>query len=102
MKYAIEKGPRGGQYYIDNTGKKHYIKRTNKKFIEVKETTKEDNSPSCETNNEKYIGRFSVYNEKDELVDDFKEWTWASSEAEALAEFRRRYPNIIDITVTRG
>lgn len=101
MKYAIEKGPRGGQYYIDNTGKKHYIKRTNKKFIEVKETKKEENS-SCETNNEKYIGRFSVYNEKDELVDDFKEWTWASSESEALAEFRRRYPNIIDITVTRG
>ena len=101
MKYAIEKGPRGGQYYIDNTGKKHYIKRTNKKFIEVKEAKKEDN-PSCETCNEKYIGRFSVYNEKDELVDDFKEWTWASSEAEALAEFHKRYPNIVDITVTRG
>ena len=33
-KFKIEVGPRGGQYYVDQNGEKHYIKKTNRKFVE--------------------------------------------------------------------
>ena len=33
-KFKIEVGPRGGQYYVDQNGEKHYVKKTNRKFVE--------------------------------------------------------------------
>jgi hypothetical protein len=110
MKFKVEKGPRGGQFYIDETGKKHYIKKTTKKYVERTVLT------SANTINEKvkktvpvqqpivkrYTANYVVRDpESQEMIDDFNEWCDAYSKEEAMSEFKKRYPKIDDITIIK-
>lgn len=76
----IKTGPRGGKYWIDDNGKKHYVtsKKTKRsKKVEPKERV--------------YICYFRQLDEDGEMVDDFKEWTKAYSEQEARAYFEHEH-----------
>ena len=73
-------GPRGGKYWIDDNGKKHYV--TSKK------TTKTSKKEPKEST---YICYFRQLDEDGEVVDDFKEWTTAYSEQEARAYFEHEH-----------
>ena len=133
-KFKIEVGPRGGQYYVDQNGEKHYVKKTNRKFVErevedknvevefemdpefekelnpeteeVVETQEEvkEEAPAetVESTKKRYIASFVVRDPStNEMIDDFKEWCDAESEAEAMSEFKSRYPKISDITIIK-
>lgn len=71
----IKTGPRGGKYWIDESGKKHYLSNKDKKISKT--------SPKEKT----YICYFIQRDENGEMVDDFKEWTKAYSEREAREYF---------------
>lgn len=75
-------GPRGGKYWLDENGKKHYVisKKTTKKKTSKKE-------PKEST----YICYFIQRDENGEMVDDFKEWTKAYSEQEARDYFEHEH-----------
>jgi len=131
-KFKIEVGPRGGQYYVDQNGEKHYVKKTNRKFVErevednnvdvefemdpefekelnpeteeVVDTQEEvkDEAPAetAKSTTKRYTASFVVRDPStNEMIDDFKEWCDAESEAEAMSEFKSRYPKISDITI---
>ena len=131
-KFKVEVGPRGGQYYVDQNGEKHYIKKTNRKFVErevedknvevefemdpefekelnpeteeVAETQEEakEEAPAetVKSTTKRYTASFVVRDPStNEMIDDFKEWCDAESEAEAMSEFKSRYPKISDITI---
>ena len=133
-KFKIEVGPRGGQYYVDQNGEKHYVKKTNRKFVEREvedknvevefemdpefekelnpeteetvETQEEikDEAPAetVKSTTKRYIANFVVRDPStNEMIDDFNEWCDADSEAEAMSEFKSRYPKISDITITK-
>ena len=133
-KFKIEVGPRGGQYYVDQNGEKHYVKKTNRKFVErevedknvevefemdpefekelnpeteeVVETQEEvkDEAPAetVKSTTKRYTANFVVRDPStNEMIDDFKEWCDAESEAEAMSEFKSRYPKISDITIIK-
>lgn len=80
MDKTLFKGPRGGTYWLDDEGKKHYVK--GKQAI----VKKEDKSKM-----KTYICYYNVYNKEGELVDDFKEWCKETSKHDAEIEFRNRY-----------
>lgn len=83
--YGIHKGSRGGRYWIDDNGKKHYLKTPDKK-----KSPKENNSAKKvqEPKLKRYIAYFYEIDVKTgERVDDFKEWTEAYSEEEAREYF---------------
>jgi hypothetical protein len=42
----------------------------------------------------KYICYFEKYNDRGELVDDFKEWGTANTRDEAREMFQERYPKL--------
>ena len=87
MNKTLIKGPRGGTYWIDDNGKKHYVK--DKKVVtSTKKSTKKEQVS-------KYYCYYNQYNENGELVDDFKEWCSATSLNEARTEFKNRYWNEI-------
>ena len=77
---TLFKGPRGGTYWIDDNGKKHYVK--GKQAILTKEE---------KVKLKTYICYYNVYNKEGELIDDFKEWTKETSKLDAEIEFRNRY-----------
>ena len=80
MDKTLFKGPRGGTYWLDDEGKKHYVK--GKQVI-----VKKEDKPKMRT----YICYYNVYNKEGELVDDFKEWCKETSKHDAEIEFRNRY-----------
>ena len=74
-------GPRGGTYWLDDKGVKHYVKGK-------KETPKPKvKTPEVKT----YICYYKVVDENGYYVDDFKEWCKATSKLDAETEFRDRY-----------
>ena len=77
---TLFKGPRGGTYWLDDKGKKHYVQ--GKQAI-----VKKEDKPKMKT----YICYYNVYNKEGELVDDFKEWCKETSKHDAEIEFRNRY-----------
>lgn len=93
--FKILTGPRGGQYYIDETGKKHYVKKSAIKKSPSKYKVQKP-AKFTEPKLKRYVCYYAQY-ENDEMVDDFKEWCDAYSVNEARSEFEARYshnPNI--------
>lgn len=80
-------GPRGGKYWLDENGKKHYV--TSKKTTKKKASKKE---PQERT----YICYFRQLDEDGEIVDDFKEWTKAYDIEEARAHFEHEHWRALD------
>lgn len=87
--YEVLVGARGGKYFIDDKGKKHYLKSDNPKPRKKKEEKK----PVVERKLMDYTVWINVRNDDYELINDFKEWTPAYSEEEALEYFRDEHPD---------
>lgn len=83
--YGIHMGSRGGRYWIDDNGKKHYIKSETSK----QESNKIDKQPKEIPKLKRWIGRFSEDIGGDH--DGFSEWCEAYIEQEAIEEFKDRY-----------
>lgn len=85
VKHTCVKGPRGGYYYIDDNGKKKYIKDT--KPTKTKSSGnfsfKKEEAPKPKH----YTAWIDVRDENGELVDDYKLWCNAFSEDEARTHF---------------
>lgn len=77
-------GSRGGKYWLDDKGKKHYVSQK-KKAVTKTPTVKQVNTRKT------YIGYYYVLDSDGYRVDDFKEWCDAYSAQEAEEEFRDRY-----------
>lgn len=90
--YGIHTGSRGGRYWVDDNGKKHYLPQTSKQKEESKrEAKKVTESPKLK----KWIGRFTEDIGGDH--DTFSEWCEAYTREEAEEYFRdncRHNPNI--------
>lgn len=89
--YGIHTGSRGGRYWIDNNGKKHYLKSETPK----RESKKIDKQPKEMPKLRRWVGRFRQDFEDD--YDDFSEWCEAYTKQEAIEEFEDRYrhnPNV--------
>ena len=96
MEHTLIQGPRGGFYWLDENGAKHYISGKAKKVAKAAKSGKTKNvKPAIKPSvvKRRYTGWFNVYNENGELIDDFKEWTVAASWDEALRIFRHGYPD---------
>ena len=96
MEHTLIQGPRGGFYWLDENGAKHYISGKAKKAAKAAKSGKTKNvKPAVKPSivKRRYTGWFNVYNENGELIDDFKEWTDATSWDEALRKFRHDYPD---------
>ena len=96
MEHTLIQGPRGGFYWLDENGAKHYISGKAKKVAKAAKSGKTKNvKPTVKPSvvKRRYTGWFNVYNENGELIDDFKEWTVAASWDEALRIFRHGYPD---------
>ena len=96
MEHTLIQGPRGGLYWLDENGAKHYISGKAKKVAKAAKSGKTKNvKPAVKPSvvKRRYTGWFNVYNENGELIDDFKEWTVAASWDEALRIFRHGYPD---------
>ena len=96
MEHTLIQGPRGGFYWLDENGAKHYISGKAKKVAKAAKSGKTKNvKPAVKPSvvKRRYTGWFNVYNENGELIDDFKEWTVAASWDEALRIFRHGYPD---------
>ena len=96
MEHTLIQGPRGGFYWLDENGAKHYISGKAKKVAKATKSGKTKNvKPAVKPSvvKRRYTGWFNVYNENGELIDDFKEWTDAISWDEALRKFRHDYPD---------
>ena len=96
MEHTLIQGPRGGFYWLDENGVKHYISGKAKKVAKAAKSGKTKNvKPAVKLSvvKRRYTGWFNVYNENGELIDDFKEWTDAISWDEALRKFRHDYPD---------
>ena len=96
MEHTLIQGPRGGFYWLDENGAKHYISGKAKKVAKAAKSGKTKNvKPAVKPSvvKRRYTGWFNVYNENGELIDDFKEWTVAASWDEALRIFRHDYPD---------
>lgn len=86
--YGIHTGSRGGRYWIDDNGKKHYLKSETskpKKEESKKEVKKVTELPKLK----RWIGRFTEDIGGDH--DGFSEWCEAYTESEAREEFKDRY-----------
>ena len=77
---TLFKGPRGGTYWLDDEGKKHYVK--GKQAI-----VKKEDKPKMKT----YICYYNVLDKDGYYIDDFKEWCKETSKHDAEIEFRNRY-----------
>lgn len=103
MEHTLIQGPRGGFYWLDENGAKHYVSGKAKKAAKAAKSGKTNSKnvkPVVKTVTPKpspikkcYTGWFDVYNEDGEQIDDFKEWTIAESWEEALRNFRHDYPD---------
>lgn len=86
--YGIHTGSRGGRYWIDDNGKKHYLPQTSKQKEEPKkESPKKPIKEEPEL--KRWIGRFTEDIGGDH--DTFSEWCEAYTEYEAREEFKDRY-----------
>lgn len=83
--YGIHMGSRGGRYWIDDNGKKHYIKSETSK----RESKKIDKQPKDIPKLKRWIGRFSEDIGRDH--DGFSEWCEAYTKQEAIEEFKDRH-----------
>lgn len=83
--YGIHMGSRGGRYWIDDNGKKHYIKSETSK----RESKKIDKQPKEIPKLKRWIGRFSEDIGGDH--DGFSEWCEAYTKQEAIEEFKDRH-----------
>ena len=72
-------GPKGGQYWIDESGKKHYVKAKKNKNIKPLKM-------------KRYTACITVY-KNGEYYDDFNEWRDAYCKEGAIEKFREDYPN---------
>lgn len=103
--YEVQTGPRGGLFFIDDNGKRHSVKsdKPKKKVTKEKKSEKVDPSkkvlPQITPKLKRYVCYYEKRNEKDELVDDFKEWCDAYSYEEAEREFKDRYSDKIQISL---
>lgn len=80
-------GPKGGQYWIDESGKKHYVKKSKKdRKIEPLKM-------------KRYTACITVY-KNGEYYDDFNEWRDAYCKEGAIEKFREDYPNPKKYTIT--
>ena len=103
MEHTLIQGPRGGFYWLDENGAKHYVSGKAKKVAKAAKSGKTNTknikpavkpvTPKLLVVKRRYTGWFNVYNEDGELIDDFKEWTDATSWDEALRKFRHDYPD---------
>lgn len=115
MEHTLIQGPRGGFYWLDENGAKHYVSgkakkaakaaksgKTNSKNVKpvIKPVTPKPSpvtpkpvTPKPSPVKKCYTGWFDVYDEDGEQIDDFKEWTIAESWEEALRNFRHDYPD---------
>lgn len=73
-------GPKGGQYWIDESGKKHYVK---------KKTPKKKQEP---LKMKRYTFNICV-RKNGEYYDDFNEWRDAYCDEGAMQKIREDYPN---------
>ena len=83
--YQVQTGAKGGQFFIDDAGKKHYLKSTTsvKKKVEKKKVAEE----TCK----RYICYYVERDDNGEMIDDFKEYTDAYSYDEAKDYFENEY-----------
>lgn len=94
--YGIHTGSRGGKYWIDDNGKKHYLSKKEETPKKVNITKKPE--PILYT----YYCNICRRSKDGEYVDDWNEWHNAYSEEEALEYWRDEYPNKdkYDLTIT--
>lgn len=88
--YGIHTGSRGGRYWIDDDGKKHYLKSDaskSKKEEPKKEIKKEVKKEVPKLR--RWVGRFTE--EVDGDHDGFSEWCEAYTKEEAEEYFRDNY-----------
>lgn len=91
VEYEIQQGKRGGSFFIDGDGKKHYLKGTSTSKTTTKRSIdpikKQEEKPVLK----RYIGYYRKVDENGEMIDDFSEWCDAYSYDEAKREFEDRY-----------
>lgn len=90
--YDIQTGKKGGQFFIDDEGKKHYLKSATPT---VKKKKKSTEAIKKEVESKDFLKRYICYYRKvdddGEMIDDFKEWTDANSYDEAQRHFENEY-----------
>lgn len=89
--YEVQTGAKGGQFFVDDTGKKHYLKSATPKKTTKKKSTE---AIKKEVESTDFIKRYVCYYSRykdGEMVDDFKEWTDAKSYNEAKEYFENEY-----------
>lgn len=102
MEHTIITGARGGQYWLDENNKKHYVSQQGpvakpRKSVnrlptpaEQKKVHKRSESPNKDSLNI-YVGYYYQLDRKGYRIDDFKEWCWAYNKEQAEEEFKSRY-----------
>ena len=85
----LKTGPKGGQYWEDESGKKHYVRQ------------KISKKPAEPLKMKRYTACITVY-KNGEYYDDFNEWRDAYCKEGAIQKFRDDYPNVskYDIMIT--
>lgn len=93
MEHKLITGPKGGNYWIDENGKKHYVpKKKSNKVNTLSSNINNNQKSSTKLSKMKcYIGYFKQLDESGETIDDFKEWVNASSKELATIYLKQRY-----------
>lgn len=87
--YTVQEGAKGGKYFIDDAGKKHYLKNENAKPRAKKP------EPVVLPTLKGYTAWFEQYDPDTQSVDDFKEWHNAYSKQEAIDYWNHEYHHLI-------